>query len=37
MFIVLGLLATLTALVGYAYPRLRKVEVELPDVAEPTT
>jgi len=35
MFIVLGLLATLTALVGFAYPRLRRVEVELPDVAEP--
>jgi len=37
MFIVLGLLATLTALVGYAYPRLRQIEVELPDVVEPTT
>jgi MFS family permease len=37
MFIVLGLLATLTALVGYAYPRLRRVEVELPDVAAPAT
>jgi len=35
MFIVLGLLATLTALVGFAYPRLRRVEVELPDVTNP--
>lgn len=36
MFIVLGLLATLTAVVGYTYPRLRRVEVELPDVAGPS-
>jgi len=35
MFIVLGLLATLTALAGFAYSRLRRVEVELPDVVEP--
>jgi len=37
MFVVLGLLATLTAVVGFAYPQLRRVEVELPDAAEPTT
>jgi hypothetical protein len=35
MFIVLGLLATLTSAVGYAYPRLRHIEVELPDIVEP--
>jgi len=34
MFIVMGLLATLTAAVGSAYPRLRRLEVELPDVGE---
>ena len=31
MFIVMGGLVTLTALVAYAYPRVRLVEVELPD------
>ncbi len=32
MFILLGLLTILTTAGGYMYPRLRRVEVELPDV-----
>lgn len=32
MFILLGLLTILTTAAGYLYPRLRRVEVELPDI-----
>ena len=31
LFIILGIITLLAALVGYLYPRLRRVEIELPD------
>jgi hypothetical protein len=34
MFIVMGSLAILTAVGGLLYPRLRRVEVELPDAVQ---
>jgi MFS family permease len=34
MFISMGLLSVITALSAFAYPRIRRVEVELPDMVE---
>ena len=34
MFVVMGSLAVMTALSAFAYPRIRNVEVELPDAVE---
>lgn len=34
MFVLMGVLAILTALGGFAHPRLRNVECELPDMVE---
>jgi DHA3 family macrolide efflux protein-like MFS transporter len=33
MFVVMGLLAMVTAVSAFAYPRIRKVETELPDIS----
>jgi hypothetical protein len=32
MFILIGMLISLATILGYTYPRLRKVEEELPDI-----
>jgi MFS family permease len=34
IFVILGLLISIASLLGYLYPRIRLVEVELPDVVE---
>jgi hypothetical protein len=34
MFVLMGLLSTLSALSAFALPRIRRVELELPDMVE---